>query len=126
MAIILIAEDEPDIRDLIAFTLKFAGHVVHVTSDGAQAVQRVPEVQPDLIMMDVRMPHMTGLEACRALKANPATASIPVIFLSARGQETEISDGFAAGASGYLLKPFAPEELLNRIAAITEPEIKSV
>jgi CheY-like chemotaxis protein len=73
---------------------------------------------PDLIMMDVRMPIMTGYEACERIKADPVTAHIPVVFLSAKGQESEIQTGLSVGASEYLLKPFAPDELTRRVKEI--------
>ena len=120
MAKILIAEDEPDIRSLVAFTLKFAGHTVVDVSNGADAVTTAKAEQPDLILMDVRMPRMTGYEACQAMKADPATAAIPVVFLSAKGQESEIRDGLDAGASEYLLKPFSPMELTEKVAELLQ------
>ena len=98
MAKILIAEDERDIRDLIEFTLMFAGHEVIKAANGAEAVELAPKVKPDLIMMDVRMPKMTGYEACRALKEIEEVKNIPIIFLSAKGQENEIEQGIEAGA----------------------------
>ena len=118
MARILIAEDEPDIRDLVAFTLRFAGHDVTPTSNGEEAFLRAFQVMPDLILMDVRMPKMTGYEACRAIKADPALKDIPVVFLSAKGQDTEIQAGMEAGAEEYLLKPFAPDQLTLRVNEI--------
>ena len=118
MARILIAEDEPDIRDLVAFTLRFAGHDVTPTSNGEEAFQQASHVMPDLILMDVRMPKMTGYEACRAMKADPALKDIPVVFLSAKGQDTEIQTGMEVGAEEYLLKPFAPDQLTQRIKEI--------
>lgn len=118
MAKILIAEDERDIRDLVAFTLRFAGHEVFAATNGEEAVEMAPRVNPDLVLMDVRMPRMTGYEACRALKADPELRDIPVIFLSAKGQESEIQQGLDAGAEEYLLKPFAPDQLTNRVKAI--------
>lgn len=118
MAKILIAEDERDIRDLVAFTLRFAGHEVVAASKGEEAVQMAPQANPDLILMDVRMPRMTGYEACRAIKANPSLKDIPVVFLSAKGQESEIQTGLEVGAEEYLLKPFAPDQLTDRVKAI--------
>ncbi len=118
MAKILIAEDERDIRDLVAFTLRFAGHEVVAASNGEEAVQMAPQANPDLILMDVRMPRMTGYEACRAIKANPSLKDIPVVFLSAKGQESEIQTGLEVGAEEYLLKPFAPDQLTDRVKAI--------
>ncbi len=118
MAKILIAEDERDIRDLVAFTLRFAGHEVSAAANGEEAVELATKVNPDLILMDVRMPRMTGYEACKVMKANPDLKDIPVVFLTARGQETEIQQGLEAGAEEYLLKPFAPDQLTARVKAI--------
>jgi DNA-binding response OmpR family regulator len=118
MAKILIAEDERDIRDLIEFTLKYAGHEVIKTSNGAEAVEKAPEIKPDLILMDVRMPRMTGYEACRALKEIEAVKNTPVVFLSAKGQQSEMETGMDAGAYDYILKPFAPDYLMQRVAEI--------
>ncbi len=118
MARILIAEDEPDIRELVAFTLRFAGHEVIPTSNGEEALQQASIVVPDLIIMDVRMPKMTGYDACRAMKADPSLKDIPIVFLSAKGQDSEIQTGLDAGAEEYLLKPFAPDQLTERIKAI--------
>ncbi|MBN1565520.1 MAG: response regulator [Anaerolineae bacterium] len=118
MAKILIAEDERDIRDLIEFTLKYAGHEVIKAANGAEAVELAPDVLPDLILMDVRMPRMTGYEACRALKDIEAVQDIPVVFLSAKGQPSEMDTGLDAGAYDYILKPFAPDQLTSRITEI--------
>jgi len=115
---ILIAEDEPDIRDLVAFTLRFAGYEVIAANNGEEAVQLASREYPDLILLDVRMPRMTGYDACRAIKANPELKDIPVVFLSAKGQESEIQTGLEAGAEEYLLKPFAPDQLTDRVRAI--------
>lgn len=118
MAKILVAEDERDIRDLVAFTLRFAGHEVFTAANGEEAVQMTPKVSPDLILMDVRMPKMTGYEACKTLKADPEFKDIPIVFLSAKGQESEIQQGLEVGAEEYLLKPFAPDQLTARIKTI--------
>jgi CheY-like chemotaxis protein len=118
MARILIAEDEPDIRELVAFTLRFAGHEVATTSNGEEALHQASLMIPDLILMDVRMPRMTGYDACRAMKATPDLRDIPVVFLSAKGQDAEIQTGLDVGAEEYLLKPFAPDQLAERVRAI--------
>lgn len=121
MAKILIAEDERDIRELIEFTLTaYAGHTVFKASNGAEAVEMAPQVMPDLIMMDVRMPRMTGYEACREIKKNASLKDIPVVFLSAKGQESEIDIGLEAGAYDYILKPFAPDQLATRVGEILQ------
>jgi CheY-like chemotaxis protein len=118
MANILIAEDERDIRELIQFTLSFAGHKVTTAANGAEAVELAPKIKPDLIMMDVRMPKMTGYEACKQIKMNDELKHIPVVFLSAKGQDEEIQSGISAGAAAYITKPFAPDELQRKIADI--------
>jgi two-component system alkaline phosphatase synthesis response regulator PhoP len=118
MTKILIAEDEPDIRELVAFTLRFAGYEVVTAANGEEAVQLAVKEMPDLALMDVRMPRMTGYDACRAMKSNPDLKDIPVVFLSAKGQESEIATGIEAGAEEYLLKPFAPDQLTERVRAI--------
>ncbi|RLC61580.1 MAG: two-component system response regulator [Chloroflexi bacterium] len=118
MSKILVAEDERDIRELIGFTLRFAGFDVVLTSNGAEAVEKVLLERPDLIMLDVRMPKMSGYEACRHLKENPETSNIPVVILSAKGQEGEIKEGLESGAVEYIVKPFAPDELTNQVRDI--------
>lgn len=118
MAKILIAEDEPDIRELVTFTLRFSGYEVVAAANGEEAVQLAARELPDLILMDVRMPRLTGYDACRLIKADPELKDIPVVFLSAKGQESEIQAGLNAGAEEYLLKPFAPNQLTDRVRAI--------
>ena len=120
MAKILIAEDEQDIRDLIEFTLRYVGHEVVSYSNGKEAWQKVKIEMPDLILLDVRMPVMSGYEACEKIKADPKTKHIPIVFLSAKGQDSEIKAGFEAGAVEYLLKPFALDDLTRRLKEILE------
>lgn len=115
---ILVAEDERDIRELIGFTLRFAGLEVALAKDGVEAVEQAPQLQPDLIMLDIRMPKKDGYEACRELKDNPETSHIPVVILSAKGQDAEIEEGKEAGADYYIVKPFAPDELTERVKDI--------
>jgi DNA-binding response OmpR family regulator len=116
--LILVAEDERDIRELIVFTVQLDGFNVVDVANGEEAVKKAMEIMPDLILMDVRMPKMTGFEACKALKAEEKTKDIPVVFLSAKGQESEVNTGLELGASDYFLKPFAPDELSNRVNKI--------
>jgi DNA-binding response OmpR family regulator len=115
MAKILVADDDSDVRELSIFTLRFAGYEVLGASNGEEAVNLAKMNHPDLILLDVRMPKMNGYEACKALKADPNTSSIPVIFLSARGQESEIQVGFNLGAVDYILKPIAPDKLTEKV-----------
>jgi DNA-binding response OmpR family regulator len=115
MARILIADDEPDIRDLVTFTLRFAGHEVTAAANGEEAYLIAQEILPDLVLLDVRMPRMTGYEACEKIKATAATQDIPVIFLSAKGQDAEVQTGLNVGAAEYIVKPFAPDQLADRV-----------
>jgi CheY-like chemotaxis protein len=115
MAKILIAEDERDIRELVTFTLQYGGHEVVAVTNGEEALESAHREMPDLILLDVRMPRMTGYEACRRLKADPTLRHIPVVFLSAKGQELEVQTGLEAGAAEYILKPFSPDQLNKRI-----------
>jgi DNA-binding response OmpR family regulator len=118
MAKIVIAEDEPDIRELIAITLRIAGHEVITGSNGLEGYELTKKEHPDLVMFDVRMPKMTGYEACKKIKDDPEIANTPVVFLSAKGQESEIEQGMSAGAEEYLLKPFSLEQLTARVKSI--------
>ncbi len=124
MAHILVAEDERDIRELINFTLMFAGHTVTLAANGAEAVELAQAAatgqKPDLIMLDVRMPKLTGYEACREIKLIDTFHDIPVVFLSAKGQDEEIQNGIEAGAAAYILKPFSPDDLTRRVSEILD------
>jgi DNA-binding response OmpR family regulator len=117
---ILVAEDEPDIRGLIVFSLQYAGFDVLEAQNGEEAVRLATKKKPDLILLDVRMPKMTGYEACAMLKEQASTRHIPIVFLSARGQEAEIKRGLELGAEEYILKPFAPDELYRRVEGILQ------
>lgn len=118
MAHILVAEDERDIRELVTFTLQFAGHKVTQAQNGEIAVELAQQVIPDLILTDVRMPKMTGYEVCKALKEIESVKHIPVVILSAKGQDEEIETGKEAGAIDYILKPFDMAELQQRVSEI--------
>lgn len=115
---ILIAEDERDILELIIFTLEFGGYQVIPTSNGNQALERTRREIPHLVLLDIRMPGKSGYEVCEQLKRDRLTNHIPVVFLSAKGQETEIRTGFDTGAIDYIIKPFAPDQLLSRLEEI--------
>jgi len=118
---ILVVEDEADIRELVAFSLvNFGDFEVVKARNGVEAVTVAKEEKPDLILMDVRMPKMTGYEACAQLKEFPETRDIPVVFLSAKGQEAEIQQGIDVGAVEFILKPFAPDELTAKVRNILE------
>jgi DNA-binding response OmpR family regulator len=120
---VLVAEDERDILELITFTLQFGGYEVIPTSNGEDALERTFAKKPDLLLLDVRMPRMSGYDVCTQVKTNPKTQDIPVVFLSAKGQEAEIKTGYNAGAIDYILKPFAPDYLLKRLEEILSREV---
>jgi DNA-binding response OmpR family regulator len=115
---LLIAEDDPDIRELISFRLTAAGHSVTAVEDGPSALDAAGQVAPDLVLLDVMMPGLSGIDVCRALRARPESADLPVILLTARSQEADVQAGFRAGADDYMTKPFSPRELVSRINAL--------
>ncbi|HSM25646.1 MAG TPA: response regulator [Anaerolineaceae bacterium] len=120
MTKILVAEDEQDILELLEFALQHAGFEVVCVTNGKEAIDEAKNAEPDLILLDIRMPYMSGLDACKLLKSDPKTKEIPIVFLSAKGQKSEIMEGFEAGAIDYLLKPFSPDYLNKRIREILE------
>jgi two-component system OmpR family response regulator len=116
---VLVAEDDPDIQKVIRMSLKLGGVIdVVLTGDGRECLAAVNRVRPDLILLDVSMPHLDGYETCVMLKANPNTKSIPVIFLTAKVQAQEAELGMKSGALGYLSKPFDPLTLHEQILAL--------
>lgn len=126
MTKILVAEDETDIRELVAYSLvNIGGFEVIKAKNGIEAVDLARAELPDLILMDVRMPKMTGVEACVELKTIPETQAIPIVFLSAMGQEQEIQQGIDVGGAEYILKPFAPDVLMNKVRDILQREGQS-
>ena len=118
MARILVADDEDDIRLIIRILLTRSGFEVTEARDGMQAWLSATANPPDMAIFDIRMPHLSGLEALEKLKADPATAQFPVLIVSAYVQETEIRRGKELGAVGYLTKPFQPANLLARVNEI--------
>lgn len=115
---ILVVDDEQDILELIRHTLNKEGYEVHVAANGQQAVEKAKKIKPDLILMDVMMPVMDGMEACRQLKEDTETSDIAIIFLTARSEEFAELAGFEAGADDYISKPIRSRVLLSRIRAI--------
>lgn len=118
MARIVIADDDADIRELVVFKLRHGGHHVVPVGDGAAAVEACAAEKPDLVILDVMMPGMSGLDAARTLRNDEAMAGLPIIMLTARAQESDIEQGFEAGADDYIVKPFSPRELASRVAAV--------
>ena len=119
---VVVADDDADIRDLVAFKLEAAGMDVVAVADGAAALEACQDVPPDLVILDVMMPGMSGLDVCRALRDSIGLAQVPVILLTARAQESDVAQGFDAGADDYVVKPFSPRELASRVAAVLGEE----
>jgi two-component system alkaline phosphatase synthesis response regulator PhoP len=115
---ILVVDDEQDILELIRHALNKEGFEVFVCANGQQAVEKTKKLNPDLILMDVMMPIMDGMEACRQIKDAPETSNIPIIFLTARSEEFAELAGFEAGADDYISKPIRARVLISRIKAI--------
>jgi DNA-binding response OmpR family regulator len=116
--VVLVADDDDDIRDLVAFRLDRAGYEVLRAGDGQEALDLAKEHRPDLAVLDVMMPKLTGYDVTRELRADAATSRIPVILLTARVQEADVARGFEAGADDYVKKPFSPQELKARVQAV--------
>jgi len=115
MASVLIVEDDPTTVQLIEFLLRKNNFEVLIAQDGVEALKISREKKPDLILMDVMMPKMDGIEAIEKLQESEETQEIPIVILSALGQEMDVMRGLQAGASGYIVKPFSPQELLDEI-----------
>lgn len=114
---ILIIEDEKDIRDLLQHYLKREGYQVETAENGEVGVRKANEKKIDLILLDLMLPQMDGLEVCRALRSNPRTAAIPIIMVTAKGEEADRVVGLEIGADDYIPKPFSPREVVARVKA---------
>src|SRR5437879_4810492 len=115
---ILIIEDETDVADLLTFNLRKAGYKASMTADGASGLQKARDDRPDFIILDLMLPKMSGLEVCRILKSDTATAQIPILMLTAKAEEIDRIVGLEFGADDYVTKPFSPREIVLRIRAI--------
>ena len=115
---ILIVEDEPDIVELLVYNLHQAGFKTDAALNGADALEQVKIQQPDLVLLDLLLPEVDGLEVCRTLKRDPETASIPIIMLTAKGEAIDRIVGLELGADDYITKPFSPREVMLRIRAV--------
>jgi DNA-binding response OmpR family regulator len=118
MSRVLVVEDDKDIAELIAHSLQKAGHTVETAGTGTDGLKRARDTVPDLIVLDLMLPGMDGLLVCQALRADPATALLPIIMLTARAEEVERIAGLELGADDYITKPFSPRELAARVAAL--------
>lgn len=109
--VVLVADDNPDILRLVERRLSKRGYAVVTAADGRQALQAILDRRPDAVILDWLMPGIQGKELCRHLKANPATRAVPVVLLTARAAETDVTAGFESGADDYVTKPFDVDEL---------------
>ncbi|CAN5585105.1 hypothetical protein BH11ACT8_BH11ACT8_35500 [soil metagenome] len=118
MARIVVADDDVDIRELVEFKLTTMGHDVVAVGDGAAALEACRAQKPDLAVLDVMMPGVSGLDAIRMIRSDADLLDLPVILLTARAQEADVENGFDSGADDYITKPFSPRELAARVEAL--------
>jgi two-component system, OmpR family, phosphate regulon response regulator PhoB len=115
---ILIVEDEPPLVELLSYNLEKAGFHAHIAREGEEAMLAVEERKPDLVLLDWMLPYVSGIEICRRIRRNPETRDVPIIILTARGEEDDRIRGLEAGADDYVVKPFSPSELIARVRAV--------
>ena len=113
----LVVEDDPDINHLVCFKLERAGFSTEARGTGPAGLEAALARPPDVVVLDLMLPGLTGYEVCAAIRQDPRTAAVPVVLLTARAQQRDIERGFAAGADDYITKPFSPAELLSRVRA---------
>jgi DNA-binding response OmpR family regulator len=114
---VLIADDEPNIVISLEFLLEQAGYQVMVAHDGQEALEAIQRQPPDLVLLDVMMPRLSGFDVCQKIRENPQWQHIRVVMLTAKGREVEISKGLALGANAYITKPFSTQALLAQVGA---------
>lgn len=115
---ILVVDDEPDLLELVYYNLTKSGYRVVCVKSGEEALRQIRSCPPDLMVLDLLLPGIDGLELCKLLKGNPQTAALPIIMLTARSEEAEVVTGLELGADDYLTKPFSPRVLLARVKAV--------
>ena len=115
---VLVADDDTDIRDLVVFKLTQAGYRVRAVGDGVEALDAIREQAPQLAVLDVMMPGLSGIDVTRSIRKEARLDGVRVILLTARAQESDVQTGFATGADDYLIKPFSPRELVSRAHAV--------
>jgi two-component system alkaline phosphatase synthesis response regulator PhoP len=115
---ILVIEDEPDILEVLQYNLEREGHKVIACRNGEQGLSRIRTDNPDLVILDLMLPGMDGVEVCRQVKSDPVTRGIPIIMVTAKGEESDIVLGLGIGADDYLSKPFSPRELVARVKVV--------
>ena len=118
MSTALVVDDDPDIRSLVARKLEQSGFEVRQATNGEEALASVAAGVPDIVLLDIMMPGVSGLEALERWRAAPATADLPVLLLTAKSQEADVERAFEFGADDYIIKPFSPKELVRRVNAI--------
>ncbi|PAU53203.1 MULTISPECIES: response regulator transcription factor [Pseudomonas] len=112
---VLIADDEPNIVISLEFLLQQEGYQVEVAHDGQEALDAIERQPPDLVLLDIMLPRLSGFDVCQRIRANPDWSKVRVVMLTAKGREVEVSKGLALGADDYITKPFATKELLARV-----------
>ncbi len=117
-ASILVVDDEPNIVLSLEFLLERAGFAVRTATDGEQALHAIEESPPDVVVLDINMPRLNGYEVCERIRANPDWAGVRVLMLTARGRDVEREKGLALGADDYVTKPFATQEVVDRVHAL--------
>jgi CheY-like chemotaxis protein len=115
---VLVVDDDPVIQKLLQVNFEMEGYTVLTASDGVEGVERARADNPDIIICDIMMPRMDGLEVTKTLKADPATAKIPILLLSAKAQQADVAAGENSGADAYVTKPFDPLDLLQRVSGL--------
>lgn len=119
--VVLVADDDPDIRELVALSLRHCGYDLRLAGDGEEALRLAQERPPDLAVLDVAMPGLDGYELTRRLRSHPPTRAVPVLLVTARARPEDEARGYAAGASGYVRKPFGTRELRERVEELLRP-----
>jgi len=116
--VIVVADDELDILSLVSYRLRKAGYEVLAAHDGEEALRLICDCSPDIVLLDVKMPKLTGIDVLKRVRTNEAVRDVPVILLSAGVEEEPVARGFEAGADEYVRKPFSPEELIERVQEV--------
>ena len=122
MQSILIVDDEADVREIVAYKLGRLGYEVITASDGAAGLEAVTQLRPDLVLLDWALPELTGIEVCRRIRDGSDHADVPIILLTARTRDSDQRVGFEAGVNDYIVKPFSPNDLANRVATALSGE----
>lgn len=115
---ILVVDDEPDVTDLVAYHLKAKGFHVETVNDATASISRARTYQPDLLILDIMMPNLSGIQICRILRADSKLSRVPIIFLTAKAEPSDRIEGLESGADDYMGKPFSPKELVLRVESI--------